>query len=87
MHPAYTDLVTLRVSIPQPDGSMAGLTMPFLAGLSGLGERRAERAIHDLKTAGIITVHSLCQQLEDATYKGVVSPKPRNFPFLIKSMC
>ena len=66
----YTDLVTLRVGIPQPDGSMAGLTMPFLAELSGLGERRAERAIHDLKAAGIITVHSICQQLEDATYKG-----------------
>jgi hypothetical protein len=49
---------------------MAGLTMPFLAELSGLGERRAERAIHDLKAAGIITVHSICQQLDDATYKG-----------------
>ena len=69
----YTDLVTLRVGIPQPDGSMAGLTMPFLAALSGLGERRAERAIHDLKAAGIITVHSICQQLEDATYKGVAA--------------
>ncbi|MDD5319523.1 MAG: replication protein RepA [Methylococcales bacterium] len=66
----YTDLVTLRVGIPQPDGSMAGLTMPFLAELSGLGERRAERAIRDLKAAGIITVHSICQQLDDATYKG-----------------
>lgn len=66
----YTDLVTLRVGIPQPDGSMAGLTMPFLAEKSGLGERRAERAIHDLKAAGIITVHPICQQLEDATYKG-----------------
>lgn len=66
----YTDLVTLRVGIPQTDGSMAGLTMPFLAQTSGLGERRAERAIHDLKAAGIITVHSICQQLDDATYKG-----------------
>jgi hypothetical protein len=66
----YTDLVTLRVGIPQPDDSMAGLTMPFLADLSGLGERRAERAIADLKKAGIITVHSICQQLDDSTYKG-----------------
>jgi hypothetical protein len=66
----YTDLITLRVGIPQPDGSMAGLTMPFLAELSGLGERRAERAVHDLKAAGIITVYALCQQLDDATYKG-----------------
>ena len=66
----YTDLVTLRVGIPQPDGSMSGLTMPFLAGLSGLGQRRAERAIHDLKAAGIITVHPVCKKLENATYKG-----------------
>lgn len=66
----YTDLVTLRVGIPQTDGSMAGLTMSFLAEKSGLNERRAERAIKDLKAAGIITVHSICQKLDDATYKG-----------------
>jgi hypothetical protein len=66
----YTDLVTLRVGVPQTDGSMAGLTMPYLAQLSGLGERRAERAIADLKAAGIITVHSICAKLDDLTYKG-----------------
>ncbi len=66
----YTDLVTLRVGIPQADGSMAGLTMPFLAEHSGLSERRAERAIRDLKAAGIVTVHEICAKLEDATYKG-----------------
>jgi hypothetical protein len=66
----YTDLITLRVGIPQPDGGMAGLTMPFLAELSSLGERRAERAVADLKKAGIITVHPLCERLVDATYKG-----------------
>jgi hypothetical protein len=66
----YTDLVTLRVGIPQPDGAMAGLTMPVLAELSGLGGRRADRAIHDLKAAGIITVHQICKKLEDASYKG-----------------
>ena len=69
----YTDLVTLRVGIPQPDGSMAGLTSATLAELSGLGERRAERAIADLKTAGIITVHPLCKRLEDATYQGLAA--------------
>ena len=65
----YTDLVTLRVGIPQPDGSMAGLTLPFIADLSGLGERRAERAIHDLKAAGIITVHPICEKISDTVYK------------------
>jgi hypothetical protein len=69
----YTDLVTLRVAIPQPDGSTAGLTMPYLATLSGLGERRAERAIRDLKKAGIITVHPICEKLKDGTYKGLAA--------------
>jgi hypothetical protein len=69
----YTDLVTLRVGIPQTDGSMAGLTMPYLAELSGLGERRAERAIADLKAAGIITVHPICQKIEEAVYKGIAA--------------
>lgn len=69
----YTDLVTLRVGIPQADGSMAGLTMPFLAEKSGLGERRAERAIHDLKAAGIITVHPICKKISDAVYEGMAA--------------
>lgn len=69
----YTDLVTLRVGVPQADGSMAGLTMPYLANLSGLGARRAERAIADLKAAGIITVHPISQKVEDAIYKGIAA--------------
>jgi hypothetical protein len=69
----YTELVTLRVGIPQPDGSFQGLTMEFLAEVSGLGERRAERAVHDLKAAGIITVHPIAQRIEDCTYKGIAA--------------
>ncbi|POZ50679.1 replication protein RepA [Methylovulum psychrotolerans] len=69
----YMDLITLRVGIPQADGSMQGLTMPYLAELSGLGERRAERAIHDLKAAGIITVHPICEKVSDTVYKGVAA--------------
>jgi hypothetical protein len=66
----FTDLVTLRCGIPQANGAMKGLTMPYLANLSGLSERRAERAIRDLKNAGFITVHPICEKLADATYKG-----------------
>ena len=69
----YTDLVTLRVGIPQPDGSMSGLTLPFLAVLSGLSVRRAERAIRDLKAAGIITVHPICEKISDTVYKGIAA--------------
>jgi hypothetical protein len=66
----YTDLVTLRVGIPQADGSMTGLTMDYLAEKSELSERRAERAIHDLKAAGIITVHPICKKISNAVYEG-----------------
>lgn len=66
----YTDLVTLRVGIPQADGTFQGLTMEFLAGASGLGLRRAERAIHDLAAAGIVSIHPIAQRLEDCAYKG-----------------
>jgi hypothetical protein len=69
----YMDLITLRVGIPQADGSLQGLTMSYLAELSGLGERRAERAIHDLKAAGIITVHPICEKVSDTVYKGVAA--------------
>lgn len=69
----YTELVTLRVGIPQADGSMKGLTVPYLAQLSGLDERRAERAFKDLKAAGIITVHTICEKLDELSYKGVAA--------------
>ena len=65
----FLDLVTLRVGIPTP-GGFRGLTVPYLAELSGLGERRAERAIADLVKAGLITVHPLCQRKDDLTFKG-----------------
>jgi hypothetical protein len=74
----YTDLTTLRVGIPQANGSMQGLTMPYIAELSGLGERRAERAIHDLKVAGIITVHPICEKVSDTVYKGVAAIRTVN---------
>jgi len=69
----YTDLITLRVAIPQPNGTTAGLTMPYMAALGALGERRAERAIRDLKAAGIITVHPICEKLDNARYKGLAA--------------
>jgi len=65
----FLDLVTLRVGIPTP-GGFRGLTIPYLAELSGLGERRAERAISDLVKAKLVTVHPLCARKDDLTFKG-----------------
>lgn len=66
----YTELATLRVGIPQADGSFQGLTLPYLADKAGLSLRRAERAIADLVRAGVITVHKRCDRKEDGSYKG-----------------
>ncbi|MGI0035190.1 MAG: replication protein RepA, partial [Nitrososphaera sp.] len=38
----FLDLPTLRVGIPQQNGTFAGLTLPYLSNLSGLELRRAE---------------------------------------------
>ncbi|SMF97823.1 hypothetical protein SAMN02949497_4792 [Methylomagnum ishizawai] len=86
----YTDLVTLRVGIPQADGSMAGIPMETkrdaegralvigLAERAGLTVRRAWRSIADLKRAGIITVHPRCAKLDDVTYKGFAAIRAIN---------
>ncbi|MEI2745988.1 MAG: hypothetical protein V9G22_11345, partial [Ottowia sp.] len=58
----YLDLVTLRVGIPQADGSFQGLTLEFLAERAGLGLRRAERACRDLRKAGLVEVYPIAQQ-------------------------
>ncbi|ADE16985.1 conserved hypothetical protein (plasmid) [Nitrosococcus halophilus Nc 4] len=66
----YLDLVTLRVGIPWEDGSFSGIGMERIAALCGIGLRRAERAIHDLVAAGIITVHPIAKQSGFAEYSG-----------------
>ena len=66
----YLDLATLRVGIPQNDASFQGISMPFIAEKAGLNLKRAERAIHDLVKAGLITVHPLCEKIGDTVYKG-----------------
>jgi hypothetical protein len=74
----YTDIATLLVGIPQHNGSMKGLTMDYLAELTGLSLRRAERAMHDLKQAGFIKVFSICEKITDTVYKGVAAIRSVN---------
>lgn len=52
----YLDLATLTVGIPRA-GSIAGLTMAFIAERAGLSLNRVERAVKDLKLGGILSVH------------------------------
>ncbi|MEI2770020.1 MAG: replication protein RepA [Candidatus Competibacter sp.] len=74
----YLDLVTLRVGIPQADGSFKGLTLEFLAERAGLGLRRTERACRDLRRAGLVEVYPIAQQTEAGRYRG--QPAIRRLP-------
>ncbi|MGH8651263.1 MAG: hypothetical protein ACREUI_01650 [Burkholderiales bacterium] len=67
----FLDLVTLRVGIPQADGSFRGLSLPYLAGLAGLELRRAERACHDLVAAGILGVHPIAKEKNPGEFCGL----------------
>ena len=66
----FLELSSMRVGVPQEDGTMRGVTMQRLADMTGLGLRRAERAIADLKAAGLIEVHRICEQLPSGEYIG-----------------
>ncbi len=74
----YLDLVTLRVGIPQADGSFKGLMLEFLAERAGLGLWRTERACRDLRKAGLVEVYPIAQQTEDGRHKGL--PAIRRLP-------
>ncbi len=74
----YLDLVTLRVGVPQADGSFQGLTLEFLAEKAGLGLRRAERACRDLRRAGLVEVYPIARKTEDGGHKGL--PAIRRLP-------
>jgi len=66
----YLDLATMRVGIPQNDGTFRGISMPFIAEKTSMTLKRAERAIHDLVKAGLISVYPLCEKISDTVYKG-----------------
>ena len=74
----YLDLATLRVGIPQADGSFQGLTLEFLAERAGLGLRRAERACRDLRKAGLVKIYPIARKTEDDRHQGL--PAIRRLP-------
>ncbi len=74
----YLDLVTLRVGLPQDDGTLRGLSMPFLAERAGLGLRRAERACRDLIRAGLLKIHPRVEATAEGGHRGF--PAIRRIP-------
>lgn len=70
----FTELASLRVGIPTPDG-FVNLTVDLIARHSGLGLRRAERVMRDLKAAGLLTVAQQRVQLSDDRWIGLAAVK------------
>lgn len=73
----YTELASLRVGIPTAKGFVS-LTVRQLAKHTHLGIKRYERAIADLKLAGIITVSQPRQLLSDGRWVGLAAVKAVN---------
>jgi hypothetical protein len=70
----YLDLVTMRVGTPNGRGGLENLTLSFLAKQAGLELRRAERAVSDLRRAGLLSVRPRCERGDDG-YKGFAAIK------------
>ena len=70
----YTDLASLRVGIPTPDGFLS-ITVDYLAKQTGMASRRTERALADLKTAGLVTLAQPRERLPDGSWRGLTAIK------------
>ena len=72
-HIKYLDLASMRVGVPQANGGFLNLTLKFLARQAGIGQRRAERAMHDLQMAGLVSTQSRCEKDDAGQYRGLAS--------------
>jgi hypothetical protein len=68
------ELASLRVGIPTASGFMS-YTVDYITLDTGMGQKRVERALSDLKAAGIVTVSQPRQKLPDGSYKGLAAIK------------
>lgn len=64
----FTDLASLRVGVPTDQG-FRPLTVPFLARAADLSHARTERAMRDLKAAGILKVSQVRELRDDGSWK------------------
>jgi len=70
----HTDVASLRVGIPTEDGFL-NLTVNYIANQTGMTLKRVERALKDLKAAGLITVSQPRELKPDGTWRGLAAVK------------
>lgn len=73
----YTDLSSLRVGIPT-SGGFLNFTVKYLAKSTHMSLKRCERAIKDLKRAGLITVSQPRELQPDGSWRGLAAVKAVN---------
>lgn len=73
----FTDLTSLRCGIPTREGFVS-LTIDYLVKFTGMGMRRMERAIADLKNGNILTIAQPRQLNEDGSWRGLAAVKAVN---------
>lgn len=64
------DLKTMRVGVPQADGTFKGISMETIAERGGISLGRAERAMTDLTRIGYVKVFALHEKVAEL-YKGL----------------
>lgn len=69
------DIASLRVGVPRSDGSFYDYSIAELAEAAGLEFKRAQRAISDLKTAGLINIKQIKQRTADGACRSFVAIK------------
>lgn len=68
------ELASLRVGIPTNSGFMS-YTVDYITTDTGMNQKRVERALSDLKKAGIVTVSQPREKLPDGSFKGLAAIK------------
>lgn len=70
----FCDVASLRVGIPAQEGFI-NLRLNVIASHSGMGLKRVERAVKDLKAAGLLTVAQPRHLQPDGTWRGLAAVK------------
>ncbi len=70
----FTDVASLRVGIPTKNG-FVNLTVDVIAKHAGMNQKRIERALQDLKAAGLVTVSQPREKKADGSWRGLAAVK------------
>ncbi len=70
----FTDVASLRVGIPTKEG-FVNLTVDLIAKHAGMHQKRIERALQDLKAAGLVTVSQPREMKADGSWRGLAAVK------------